>query len=39
VLSGVVALTPSLTVVVPSHNGEWPGDAVVDCGWRELRGG
>jgi hypothetical protein len=31
-----VALTPSLTVVVPSHNGEWPGEAVVGFGWREL---
>jgi hypothetical protein len=37
VINGVVALTPSLTVVVPSHNYEWLGEAVVGFGLRELR--
>lgn len=37
VLSGVVAITPSLTFVVPSHNYEWLGEAVVGFGLRELR--
>lgn len=36
-LSGVVAITPSLTVVVPSHDYEWLGEAVVGFGLRELR--
>jgi hypothetical protein len=37
VINGVVALTPSLTVVVPSHEYEWLGEAVVGSGLRELR--
>lgn len=37
VINGVVALTPSLAVVVPSHDYEWLGEAVVGFGLRELR--
>lgn len=36
-IDGVVALTPSLAVVVPSHNYQWLGEAVVGFGLRELR--
>ena len=36
-IHGVVALTPSLAVVVPSHNYEWLGEAVVGTALRELR--
>ncbi len=37
VVTGTVALTPSMSVGVPSHDYEWQGEAVVGFGLRELR--
>lgn len=37
VVNGTVALTPSLSIGVPSHDYEWQGEAVVGFGLRELR--
>jgi hypothetical protein len=37
VVSGMVALTPSIAVGAPSHDYEWQGEAVVGYGLRELR--
>ncbi len=36
-VSGVVAITPSLSIGVPSNDYEWRGEAVVGFGLRELR--
>lgn len=37
VLDGPVALTPSVSVGVPSHDYQWEGEAVAGFGLRELR--